>query len=79
MKISGIGDASTKSPRGMVDFKIARLGGEGKALEVEALVLPKIESVLPSHPIPYSLKWKHLTNISLADPDFGPHEASTYC
>ena len=55
----------------MVDFKITRLGGEGKALDVEALVLPKITSVLPSHPIPYSRKWKHLTNISLADPDFG--------
>ena len=71
MKISGIGVASMKSPRGMVDFKITRLGSEGKALEVEALVLPKITSVLPTHPIPYSRKWKNLMNILLADPDFG--------
>ena len=46
------------------------LGSEGKTLDMEALVLPKITSVLPSHPIPFSRKWKHLMNISLADPDF---------
>ena len=70
-KISGIGGASKKSPRGMVDFKITSLGSEGKTLDAQALVLPKITSVLPSHPIPFSHKWKHLRNISLADPDFG--------
>ena len=71
MKISNIGGASTKSPQGMVDFKITSLGSEGKTLHVEALVLPKLTSVLPSHPIPFSRKWKHLMNISLVDPDFG--------
>ena len=50
MKISGIGGATTQSPSwGMVDFKVTSLGCEGKNLEVEALVLPKIPSVLPSH------------------------------
>ena len=72
MKISGIEGPSTKSPsRGMVDFKITRLGSERKTLNVEALVLPKITSVLPSHPIPFSCEWKHLMNILLVDPDFG--------
>ena len=55
-----------KSPRGMVDFKITCLGGKGKALEVESAA-----EILPSHPIPYSRKWKHLMNMSLADLDFG--------
>ena len=55
----------------MVDFKITSQGSEGKTLEVEALVLPKIPSVLSSHPIPFSRKRKHLMNILLADLDFG--------
>ena len=55
----------------MVDFKITSLGNEGKTLDVKALVLPKIMSVLSSHPIPFSSKWKNLMNISLADLDFG--------
>ena len=60
-----------KSSQCMVDFKIKSLGSEGKTLDMEALVLPKLTSVLPSHPIPFSHEWKHLRNISLADPDFG--------
>ena len=72
MKISGIRGATMKSPsRGMVDFKITSSGSEGKTLDVEALVLSKTTSVLPSHPIPFSRKWKHLIDISLTDLDFG--------
>ena len=55
----------------MVDFKIVSWGSEGKTLDVEALVLPKITSVLPSHPISFNRKWKHLMDISLADMEFG--------
>ena len=55
----------------MVDFKITSLGSEGKTLDMAALVLPKITSVLPSHPVPFNCKWKHLMDISLADLDFG--------
>ena len=55
----------------MVNFKITSLGSKGKTPDVEALVLPKITSVLPSHRIPFSRKWKHLRNLLLADLDFG--------
>ena len=72
IKISDIEGATTKSPsRGMVDFNITSLGSEGKTLEVGTSVLPKIISVLPSHPVPFSRKWKHLMDISLADLDLG--------
>ena len=54
----------------MVDFMIASLGSEGKTLDVEALVLTKITSVLPSHPIHFNRKWKQLMDISLADTKF---------
>ena len=61
-----------KSPLpGMVDFKVTSLGSKGKTLEVEALVLPKITSVLLSHPVLFNQKWKHLMDDSLAHPDFG--------
>ena len=58
----------------MVNLKITSLGSEGKTLEVEALVLSKITSVLPSHSVPFNHKWKHLMDISLADPYFGTSE-----
>ena len=60
-----------KSTRPTVDFKITSLSSEGKTLDEQALVLPKITSILPSHSIPFRSKWKHLRKISLADPDFG--------
>ena len=57
MTISDIKGASMKSPSwGMVDFKITCLDSKANTLDVEALVLPKIMSVLPSHPIPFSRK-----------------------
>ena len=72
MKISSIERARTKSPlQGMVDFKVTSLGSKGKTLDIKALVLPKITSVFPSHPVPFNRKWKHLMDISLADLDFG--------
>ena len=37
---------------------------------VEAYVLEKITKDLPLEPIPVALKWDHLSNLKLADPDF---------
>ena len=37
---------------------------------VEAYVLKKITKDLPLEPIPTSLKWDHLSDLNLADPDF---------
>ena len=51
MKISGIGGTWTKSPRGLVDYKITNLGSKRKTLDMETLVLSKIKSILPLHPI----------------------------
>ena len=55
----------------MVDLKVTSLVSEGNTLEVEALVLPKIASVLPSHPVLFNHKWEHLVDMLLADLDFG--------
>ena len=38
---------------------------------VEALILSKIMSTLPLHPVSLNAKWKHLDSLQLADPEFG--------
>ena len=42
----------------------------GKTPAVEALMLPKITVLSSSHPLSFDLKWKHLMDISLPDPNF---------
>ena len=72
IKISGIGGATSQlTVRGTVRCDITRVGRQGKVLNIEALVLPRITSDLPSHPVPFNQKWKHLLSLTLADPDFG--------
>ena len=64
-KVSGIGGHTTRlTPRGMVHFNVTRVGQRGKALNVEALVLPKITSDLPSHPVSFHSKWRHMHNFN---------------
>ena len=38
---------------------------------MEAIVLPKVTSDMPSRSVPFSKKWKHLVGLPLADSDFG--------
>ena len=40
-------------------------------MAVEALILSKITSTLPLHPVSLDTKWKHLDGLELADPEFG--------
>ena len=40
-------------------------------IEVEAIVLSNITSELPSSPVQFRPKWKHLKGLTLADPNFG--------
>jgi len=72
MTISGIGgNLSPLSPRGAVDFRITSLKSGGRRFPVQAIVLRKVTSDLPSSPTPLNDKWKHLSGLELADPDFG--------
>ena len=70
MKVRGIGSSATLlSSHGVVHLIVSNDGG--KTLVVEAVVLPKVTTDLRSCPVPFNRKWKHLSNIRLADPDFG--------
>ena len=36
-----------------------------------AIVVPRVTCDLPLHPVDFDEKWKHITNLPLADPSFG--------
>ena len=71
-QITGIGGISHQSlGQSVMHFSIASVWSFGGAFEVEAIVLPKVTSDLPLHPVPLDGKWNHISGIQLADPDFG--------
>ena len=43
----------------------------GPYWDVEAVVLPRIMTELPTSPVPFDIHWKHLSYLRLADPEFG--------
>ena len=72
VSITGIGGNSPPlSSRGAVDFRVTSLKSGGRQFAVQALVLRKVTSDLPSSPTPFNDKWKHLSGLELADPEFG--------
>ena len=69
MKVGCIGgSASQLSSCGMVDLSLS--SRHGKTLTVEVVVLTKVTNNLPFCSVPFSHRWKHLSNIHLADADF---------
>ena len=69
-KISGVAGFNVR-PRGTVKIKVAGGRGGGKPIEVEASVLPRATNDLPKVPVFPVTRWKHLSNLELADPDHG--------
>ena len=55
----------------MVDFRVTYLKNGGRNFPVQAIVLNKVTSDLPSSPTPFNDNWKQLVGLELADPDFG--------
>ena len=51
-------------------FQVSGVEDGAEKIGVEAYVLKKVTRDLPLHPIPIALKWDHLSNLELADPDF---------
>ena len=72
IKISGIAGLSHRSPlHSVVDFDISSTSSPNEKLQVSAVVVPRVTSDIPLQPIPLNSQWSHLTNLHLADPDFG--------
>ena len=61
------------SPRGTVDFRITSLKNGGRRFPMQAIVLRKVTSDLPSSPTPFNdkRKYMYLQELELADSDFG--------
>ena len=70
--IAGIAGISTTRTRGAVSFTLRHVQGGGKQIHVDgAFVLPKITTDMPISPVSTISKWKHLSGLELADPEFG--------
>ena len=70
-RISGIGGISHKSPvQSITTFDISAVRSSSKKIGVTAVVVPRVTCNLPLLPIPFNLKWNHLSNLRLADPTF---------
>ena len=70
-RISGIGGMSHKSPvQSITTFDVSAVRSSSRKIGVTAVVVPRVTCDLPPLPIPFNLKWNHLTNLQLADPTF---------
>lgn len=54
-----------------LSFQISPVNSTGKQIQLTAVVVPKVTCDLPLNPIPYKLDWKHISDLPLADPNFG--------
>ena len=63
------------SPGGLAQtvacLQISPIVSESKKINLYAIVVPKVTCDLPLLTVPFDPNWKHLTGLSLADPDFG--------
>ena len=67
--ISGIAGLSRGSPsQSIVSFSV---WSSGKKIDVTAIVVLRVTCDLPTHPVPFDVNWKHLTDLQLANPAFG--------
>ena len=59
------------SSHASVNFTVKPVHSGGKTHEIKALVLRTITSNIPSSSVAFDKDWKYLSNLTLADPQFG--------
>ena len=70
--ISGVAGLSHKfMVQSVTHFSISAISSPSEKFDVSAVVVPRVTCDLPLFSIPFNTKWKHLSNIRLADPTFG--------
>ena len=70
--ISGIAGITHQSQtHSFTTFEVAPVGLSTKVLSVAATIVPQVTCELPPHPIAFKTEWDHLTDLQLADPEFG--------
>ena len=72
VSVSGIGGVSPDtSIQSIASFKISPITGKERTIDVTALIVPRVVRDLPIFHIPFDTKWTHLSNLHLADLEFG--------
>ena len=70
--VSGIAGVSPGGPAQTVaSLQISPIVSVSEKINLSAIVVPKVTCDLPLSTVPFDPNWKHLTGLSLADPDFG--------
>lgn len=70
--ISGIAGLSHHSPlQSVATFNVSSTYSPSKSFNITAVVIPRVTCDLPIKPIYFDSRWTHLSDLSLADPDFG--------
>ena len=59
------------SSQAFVNFIVKTVHSGGKTHKIETLVLRKITLNIPSSSVAFNKDWKHLSNLTLAYPEFG--------
>ena len=71
-RISGIAGLSyPSSSQSIASFLIAPVHSPLKKINLSAIVVPRVTCELPVVPIAHEPTWDHLSNLRLADPNFG--------
>ena len=71
-KVNGIGGGTMHlSSQVFANFTVKPVHSGGKTHKIEALVLRKITSNIPSCSLAFDKDWNHLSNLTLTDPEFG--------
>ena len=72
IKISGIAGLTHHSPlHSVVNFDISPTSSPREKIQVSAVAVPRVAGDLPSQPVHWNASWAHLSDLQLADPDFG--------
>ena len=70
--ITGVGGMSHNSHvKANTNFHISPIQSPNDKIAVTAVVVPKVTCELPHHYIPFDSQWSHLSELELADPEFG--------
>ena len=72
VRISGIAGLSHQSPmQSIATFNVCPVNSTTKDIPMTAIVDPRVTCDLPTEPNHFNSRCTHLSNLSLADPDFG--------
>ena len=72
IRITGIAGISHRSSlHSVVNFDVSSMSSEDEKIAVSAVAVPRVTNDLPLQPVPLNASWSHLSDLPLADTEFG--------